>query len=253
MLYLQKELTHYGVKGMRWGVRHDKRHLKNGRSKGRWSTKKKILVGASIVGGTLAVLGGVYLYKEFNTSLIGFSHITDANLKDMLPEFSDSNGVSLKKGTIFQRISSEAIEDYTTRGQEYVSYKFRDNARYKKRLPTESWMRGSTPYIHKLKTTTDIKAPSSREAAEIFLKVKPDARSYEYNNFMTSEIRDSTSKLRASFVSEVKSRGYNALVDQNDISWTNSPLILLDPSETIAKARSRKLGIVERVVSTYFI
>ena len=247
-------LIHYGVKGMKWGVRHDReRHLKDSSKRQKWSRKKKILVGAAVAGGALTVLGGIYLYKELNTSLIGVSYHRGDYLKNLLSELSDSDGVSLPKGTSFQRISSKAIEDYTTRGQEYVSYMFRDNARYKKRLPAESWMQGSTSYIHKIKAKVDIKAPSSRETASIFLKLKPDATDNHYENFMSYEIRDEASDLRKQFVSEVKNRGYNAVLDMNDKSWTNSPLILLDPSELISSAKSRKLSVAERVVSTYFI
>lgn len=253
MLYLKTELSHYGVKGMKWGVRHDDRNLKNTSSKHKWSKKKKILTGLAVVGGTMAVLGGIYLYKEFNSSLIGVGYYRFDKLSDMVSNLSNSDGVSLKKGTVFQRISSEAVEDYTKRGQEYVSYKFRDNARYKKRLPNESWLRGSTSYVHKIRTTSDISSPSSREAASIFLKFKPDASESDYKNFMAQGIRDETSELRRKFVGEVRKRGYNAVLDTNDQSWTNSPLILLDPSKTIANARSRKLGVAERVVSTYFI
>lgn len=44
------ELTHFGVKGMKWGVRKNR----GGKSQG-MSTKKKVLIGAAVVGAGVAV------------------------------------------------------------------------------------------------------------------------------------------------------------------------------------------------------
>lgn len=51
------ELYHYGVKGMRWGIRHDPERSGSGRSRSRMSTAKKVAIG---VGVAAAVAGVTY-------------------------------------------------------------------------------------------------------------------------------------------------------------------------------------------------
>lgn len=51
------ELYHYGVKGMKWGVRHDPERSGNGRSRSGMSTAKKVAIG---VGVAAAVAGVTY-------------------------------------------------------------------------------------------------------------------------------------------------------------------------------------------------
>lgn len=52
------ELYHYGVKGMKWGVRHDSEKTRNIRSRDRMPTAKKVAIG---VGVAAAVAGVSYL------------------------------------------------------------------------------------------------------------------------------------------------------------------------------------------------
>ena len=49
------ELYHYGVKGMKWGVRHDPERSSNGRSHKGMSTAKKVAIGI----GVAAAVGGL--------------------------------------------------------------------------------------------------------------------------------------------------------------------------------------------------
>lgn len=57
------ELNHYGVKGMKWGVRHDKPKNNAGRFSLSDNQKKWIKRGAILAGTSLAVYGGYKLYK----------------------------------------------------------------------------------------------------------------------------------------------------------------------------------------------
>ena len=73
MIYYETDyLAHHGVKGMKWGIR--KRRVSKGRSRSsntskhsrkKWSNKKKVAIGAAIVGGTaLAAIGGIVITKK---------------------------------------------------------------------------------------------------------------------------------------------------------------------------------------------
>ena len=60
------ELYHYGVKGMKWGVRHDPERSGNGRSRSGMSTAKKVAIG---VGVAAAVAGATYVgVKAYQTN-----------------------------------------------------------------------------------------------------------------------------------------------------------------------------------------
>ena len=146
----------------------------------------------------------------------------------------------------------------------------------------------------------EIKAPSRKEAAEIYLKVAgEDARQIDFQNFMRYGIRtprprtdfsindltpedrlaigvlrqagysehaaafekDALAKLqkewnegdplRKPYLAELKKRGYNAVIDENDANWTNKPLIIVDPESVIGAAKGRRLTPVDKVVATY--
>ena len=76
MIYYETDyLAHHGVRGMKWGIR--KQRVSKGRSRSsntsntykhsrkKWSTKKKVAIGAAIVGGTaLAAIGGIAITKK---------------------------------------------------------------------------------------------------------------------------------------------------------------------------------------------
>lgn len=71
MIYIvSSELSHHGVKGMKWGVRHDpERKGRRGSSgKKKMSTAKKVAIGMAVAAGIGA---GVYLYKTGALSSIG--------------------------------------------------------------------------------------------------------------------------------------------------------------------------------------
>ena len=263
------ELYHHGILGQKWGKKNGppypldasnhsssekkagwrKSLDKNNEAKGLSDKQKKYLkIGAIAVASTLAICGGVYLYKSLNPNY-GYQYIKYEPLKNVLNDFSDTNGVQYNKGTIFKRISSDANSDCIKRGATYVSQLFNDRIRYKARLPHESWNEGSQMYIHRLRANTSIKAPSSREAAKMYLKLNPDARQSDFIRFMKSGIREETLE-RNLYVKKLKDAGYNALIDENDYGWTRAPLILINPSETIASSSTRKLHIIEEVIAT---
>lgn len=272
----ESDINHHGILGQRWGKQNgppyplnasdhsasekkagwrkslDKSSTHSDGEKFQLSDKQKkyIKIGATAVAASLAICGGVYLYKQLNPSYLGhYKTISGGLLEKYINEFSDNNGVSYKEGTIFKRVSSDANADCIKRGATYVSKLFGDKMKYASRLPGESWNRGSQMYVHSLKSNTGIKAPSSREAAKLFLHVYPDAKQSTFINYMTYGIRDADTKTDK-FIQELKKHGYNALIDENDYGWTKAPIILIDPSETISSTSSRKMKKIEEVIAT---
>lgn len=266
-------LVHHGIKGQKWGVRHgppyplDKSDYSSLEKKAIWRAssakrteqsdfkkgltdkqKKYIKIGAAAVGVTLLACGGIYLYKRTNPHY-KYSEFIGSPLKDTLDKFSSSNGVRFKKGTVFQRITNSDNEEYIDRGSTYVSKYFSDNMKYKSRMPSESHNYGAEMYKYKLKSKTEIKAPSSRETAELFLKLNPDATHADFMNFINFDIREKGYD-RNEFVKELKKLGFNAVIDENDYGWTKKPLILLDPSDSVSISKISKLRTVEKVIAT---
>ena len=275
-----KELRHHGIQGQKWGQRNgppypldaksmsnsEKREDKNeNRSKNKNDEKdgtsekkfflsnlspeqkKAIKTGAIIVGAALVIGGGAYIVSkkglEFPKPV---RYMFGTPLKDVLDMYPD-NPVSLKKGTKFQRLSKEATEDYTKRGEAYVSHLLGDNAKYVGMIGTDR------SYVHTLKSNVEIKAPSERDAAKIFLNLNPDTDQANYQKFMNNAFmydkNGNQNPAKQKFVQAVKDAGYNAIIDSNDSGWTKSPLILLDPANTVSSGRTHKLNAAERVIA----
>lgn len=248
-------ITHHGIKGMKWGVRRyqnpDGSYTAIGKAKRNYKSKnnhtRQIAAGIGIASAALAIYGGVYLHKA-NHEYGRYSTITSAPLKEKLDDFGTSKtDVKLPKGTKFQRISTEANEDYIQRGHTYVSNNFHDNLVYRNKMP--SVLGKSRPYIHTLKSNSEVRAPSRRVAAETYLGMRPRATHAEYKNFMTYGIREN-SDTQKEFVSRLNKAGYNAVIDENDAGdhgIARQPLILLNPDVTTTGVH--RMSLVEKVLA----
>lgn len=249
-------LMHHGIKGQKWGVRRfqnpDGTLTNAGKSRQKTNGSKKhhyarnAAIGAGLVTAALAISGGLYLHninEDYGTP----SNIIHAPLKDNLEDFGTSRAdIKLPKGTKFQRISTEAAEDYKKWGQAYVSRGFHDNMRYRKEMPFV--LEEDRPYIHTLKANKEVKAPSRRVAAEIYLGMRPDATHAEYKNFMMFGIRDPESKRQQEFIRRLDEAGYNAVIDENDVGMTKQPLLLIHPDVTTTKVH--RMSNIEKVMTT---
>lgn len=260
-------LQHHGIVGMKWGVKHGPPYplnsnistgnrLKKENSAEKTNWKKYAVRGAIAVGAILAVAGGVYLYKRMNPSSFGFNVISGKPLSEYISSM-ENDPVILKKGQRIQRISTSRTEDLIKKGNLYVSYKLGDNAKYMDRMPTTSWFQGNPAYKQTWKTSREIKAPSRQEAAKLFMQVAgEDVPQSRYMRFMQYGIRaprngQEDDPLRVPFIKLLKSKGYDAVIDENDVGWTNKPLILLDPKTSIGLHKSREVGIVDRILAVY--
>ena len=137
-------LQHHGIKGQKWGIRRfqneDGSWTELGKSRRRigdanygkndsdnfkktnrkafdlysQSTKRAIKIGAAVIGGSLAIAGGLYLYKAMGGPSYKIAKINVGSpLSEHINDFSPDNSVLLKPGTVLHRVSGEAIEDYT--------------------------------------------------------------------------------------------------------------------------------------------
>ena len=273
-------LCHHGILGQKWGVRRyqnkDGSYTPQGKAKRKkwWKNgnyeeelqayknagkgivefakknKRAIAAGAALAASGLAMYGSLsYLHNINHRKHFSVHHMSSEPLKDKLDDFGTSRkDVKLPKGTKFQRISTEATEDYISRGHTYVSHILRDNLRYRKEMPVV--LGQSNPYIHTLKANTTIKAPSRRVAAEMFLSISPSATYADYMNFMTYRIRGNSSD-QQKFISTLQESGYNAVIDENDAGGehplTKQPLILINPNVTTTN--THKMSRFEKVLT----
>lgn len=276
-----QELYHYGVKGMKWGIRryqnkdgtltskgkkryeksndnsNDEDEIKNNKSR-KILTKRNIAIGATVVGASLAAMGAMYVYKKTNPTIhvkyMNFGEIVDINNLS-------SKDIIVKKGTKFHRVSSKSVEDYAEEGKRiYTSYLKSDARIYKEEMPKfiRRWGNqgiisddGKTSYEHIMKMNKDIKAPSKKLMAEIYMKVtgNNEVDSGRYQRFMEN-LNDNDNPDTKKFFQYVKNLGYNAILDENDAgNFTKSPLILLNPKDDIETSKSHKIRKLESIMN----
>ncbi|QDH85247.1 hypothetical protein HWC49_gp16 [Gordonia phage Kenosha] len=197
------------------------------------------------------------------------------------PDNLDTSPVSLKSGSILKRVSTND-ETFIRPGGFYASFAEDDVNRYKAILPTywKQWgLNTKSGYVVNLKANGDVKAPSRREAYDIYERMLDSDKDFRRSVDPTGSISD-TRKLASStystlamgwanndnpnvnkYFSEVKKAGYNALVDENDADALGTkPLRLLDgnmfsveksdrlSAEDITNQQiteARKLGLVD--------
>lgn len=281
IIIYDQELYHYGVKGMKWGIRryqnkdgtltskgkkryeksndnsNDEDEIKNNKSR-KILTKRNIAIGATAVGASLAVMGAMYVYKKSNPTMhvkyMKFGEIVDINNLS-------SKDIIVKKGTKFHRVSSKSVEDYAEEGKRiYASYLKSDARIYKEEMPKfiRRWGNqgiisddGKTSYEHIMKMNKDIKAPSKKLMAEIYMKVtgNNEVDSGRYQRFMENLNNDDNPDTKK-FFQYVKNLGYNAILDENDAgNFTKSPLILLNPRDDIETSKSHKIRKLESIMN----
>lgn len=187
-------------------------------------------------------------------------------ISDEIYDRLDDSDVSLKPGQILKRITQNA--EGKIGDNMFVSFEEDDNNRYAAFMPALWKVNARLPgkpaaYALSMEALSEIKSPSAKKRIDIFadlIKNNPSLRKEfaagflddidaaagvseksplafakeNYHNMSTNLINRDSSMSKA-YLAEVKRRGYNALIDDNDAGrLARSPLILLN-SETVRK------------------
>jgi hypothetical protein len=252
------ELYHFGVKGMKWG--HHKTRIKvtrthNSKEKNE-QPKNKILTKRNIAIGTVAVVGALALigYAKYNISKSSIPlHMKTMNFGSIadLDKMPNKDAI-LKKGTKFHRVSSKPIEDYTGEGRRiYAAFLKKDIHIYKETIPgfIKSWRssgiveQGDGVYEHIMKAKKDIKIPSKRAMADLYMETTgyKEVDEGRYLQFMAN-LNNRKNPEVSKFFELAKQRGYHAVIDENDAgNFTKAPLILFDLQNTIDADKIKKI------------
>lgn len=211
------DISHYGVKGMKWGVRKEyvphprktgttqpessySNRSKKQEQKRKINYKKAIAITAGGVGlGVATYLGYKYLGKQYIRSHLGSSLMEGASIqgeKFYRSFINKDRDVTLKSGTTFQRIATGDNAGFTK--NVYMTYKSSDKDLYK---GVFGWMKlrrldamNEDPILKELtlKAKEDIKLPSMKtrlsEFKELFKenpeKVSAFINEHEHENYL---------------------------------------------------------------------
>ena len=222
--YVSSGLCHYGVKGMKWGVRNNKKPKSYSRTltKEQKSKIKKIAIAATVAVGVGAA---AYCLNRYG----------NANFDK-----------TIKSGKLIQHMSK--VADDSLDHPFYASYLKKDNKAYAR----NDFFGAHWNYKIMTTSTKDIRIAGKKNAEKVYkqwLSSNSEANArfgnqsyFSFNrNLNSPDMRDKN--LYKSFYRELEKNGYSAIRDVNDQSQsrTISPLIIFGSLDTIKVSDIRKV------------
>lgn len=244
-------LVHYGIKGMKWGVRKDDNspsskvtykekksyeYQKKGLSKSEADVKAaradKIRKTALVVGGTTLASVAAYSAATYYAK--------------------NRVGVNLKAGAMLQNVNDVGGSKPQKEGMLYIAYNDHDKKNYRKKYARQISQAGGGKdvYATKLSAIEPIKAPSNAQAKKLYKEYRNSdnrgnytPKSYAafnktFNYFASPEDHKKFSNF-------MRSKGYNAIIDMNDqnpLYGSKKPTILLDSRKTATVVGHEKIS-----------
>lgn len=227
---MSEELKHYGVKGMRWGVRKDRATSNKPRTKEEQAKRernKKIAITAVSV---VAVSVGAYAVSKYSNT-----HLDK----------------TIKAGKNMQRVSK--YMDTPLKDVVYASHLKSDNKGYR------TWfaaMNGSQ-YVKNMTSEKDIKIAGTKEAKKTFeslLKndeqIKSKFENMDVDKAFKLFNKDTLfypgmedTQMASKYYSELSKKGYSAVRDVNDQvnSKVTSPLIIFGGKDSLTVNDVKKI------------
>lgn len=233
------------------------------------TTAQKVAIGVGVTASILAITGGV-VYAHKKKSYLSSIDMKSIKRGKYAVDLMSKDTIIPKGDSIFRTSTSNKLRDELT----YASLKNDDKNRYIIRMANQ--YSKEKLYQLKIKTLTDIKIPSEKKQFDMFVDLLTNdesfskkvtynpygkttnvfgnrklaeqfASEYHYENFVTRAINLGTKYDKddtlSSFVKYAKSKGYNGLLDINDIGTTSEkPIMVFDSNDNLLVESARKLN-----------
>lgn len=251
-------LAHYGVKGMKWGVR--KEHYRSYSDKASTDTTNMVKRAGSTVQMTRYFATG---NKVRNNKIYDEQWYATA----------DTGKQFIEKGDSLNRIV-RGVDDRALAGRLYVSKLESDNEMYKAVIPAvqKKFAFGQKNYHSvyqvELQTKKRLAMPSEKERIDTFIEVlqTKGGKQWLRDNGYKDEIDELNAKqvgldfykrfnkyagnqevkFNDQYFNAIKKKGYDAILDDNDAGiWSKQPTILLSASGTVKVKSVRQLSADE--------